>query len=45
MIVSTVGGEEQFLAITPSQLTFSEKDVHIIAVQNVEGTSLIKEVI
>ncbi len=45
MIVSTVGGEEQFLAITPSQLTFTEKDVHIITVQNVEGTSLIKEVV
>jgi len=45
MIVSTVGGKEQFLAITPSQLTFSEKDVHIITVQNVEGTSLIKEVV
>jgi chromosome segregation protein len=44
MIVSTVGGEEQFLAITPSQLTFTEKDVHIITVQNVEGTSIIKEV-
>ena len=45
MIVSTVGGEEQFLAITPSQLTFTEKDVHIITVQNVEGKSLIKEVV
>jgi len=45
MIVSTVGGKEQFFAITPSQLTFSEKDVHIITVQNVEGTSLIKEVV
>jgi chromosome segregation ATPase len=45
MIVSTVGGQEQFLAITPSQLTFTEKDVHIITVQNVEGTSLIKEVV
>jgi chromosome segregation ATPase len=44
MIVSTVGGGEQFLAITPSQLTFTEKDVHIITVQNVEGTSIIKEV-
>ncbi|MFQ6064887.1 MAG: AAA family ATPase [Candidatus Bathyarchaeia archaeon] len=45
MIVSTVRGEEQFLAITPSQLTFTGKDVHIITVQNVEGTSLIKEVV
>jgi len=45
MIVSTVGGEDQFLAITPSQLTFTVKDVHIITVQNVEGKSLIKEVV
>ncbi len=45
MILSTVGGAEQFLAITPSQLTFTGKDVHIITVQNVEGTSLIKEVV
>jgi len=45
LLVSSVRGlEAQYLAITPSQVTFTGKDVHIITVQNVEGTSLIKEV-
>jgi len=45
LLVSSVRGlETQYLAITPSQVTFAGKDVHIITVQNVEGTSLIKEV-
>ena len=45
LLVSSVSGlDSQYLAITPSQLTFTEKDVHLIMVQNVEGSSLIKEV-
>ncbi len=45
LLVSSVTGlNTQYLAITPSQLTFTDKDVHLITVQNVEGTSLIKEV-
>ncbi|MBN1784641.1 MAG: AAA family ATPase [Candidatus Bathyarchaeota archaeon] len=45
LIVSSVTGlDTQYLAITPSQLTFTGKDVHLITVQNVEGVSLIKEV-
>ena len=45
LIVSAVTGlDSQYLAITPSQLTFTGKDVHLITVQNVEGASLIKEV-
>jgi chromosome segregation ATPase len=45
LIVSSVTGlDTQYLAITPSQLTFSGKDVHLITVQNVEGASLIQEV-
>jgi len=45
LIVSSVTGlDTQYLAITPSQLTFTGKDIHLITVQNVEGTSLIKEV-
>jgi chromosome segregation ATPase len=45
LLVSSVRGlDAQYLAITPSQVTFEEKDVHIITVQNVEGTSLIREV-
>jgi len=45
LLVSSVRNlDAQYLAITPSQVTFTGKDVHIITVQNVEGTSLIKEV-
>ena len=45
LLVSSVTGlDSQYLAITPSQLTFTDKDVHLITVQNVEGASLIKEV-
>lgn len=45
LLVSSVRGlNAQYLAITPSQVTFTGKDVHIITVQNVEGTSIIKEV-
>ncbi len=45
LLVSSVTGlNTQYLAITPSQLTFTDKDVHLITVQNVEGASLIKEV-
>jgi chromosome segregation ATPase len=45
LIVSSVTGlDTQYLAITPSQLTFTGKDIHLITVQNVEGASLIKEV-
>ncbi|HSQ53099.1 MAG TPA: hypothetical protein VLM82_01495, partial [Acidobacteriota bacterium] len=45
LIVSSVTGlDTQYLAITPSQLTFTGQDVHLITVQNVEGASLIKEV-
>ena len=46
LLVSSVTGlDSQYLAITPSQLTFTGKDVHLITVQNVEGASLIKEVV
>jgi len=45
LIVSSVTGlDTQYLAITPSQLTFTGKDIHLITVQNVKGASLIKEV-
>jgi len=46
LLVSSIKGRDaQYLAITPSQMTSTGKDVHIITVQNVEGTSLVKEVI
>ncbi len=45
LLVSSVSGSDsQYLAITPSQLTFTDKDIHLVMVQNVEGASLIKEV-
>lgn len=44
LISSVKGTDAQYFAITPSQITFTEKDVHIITVQNVEGSSIVKEV-
>jgi len=44
-LVSVVkDSDAQYVIITPSQITFAEKDIHIITVQNVEGTSVIREV-
>jgi len=46
LLVSSVSGlDTQYLAITPSQITFTEKNTNIITVQNIEGTSIIKEVV
>jgi len=45
LIFSVSGLDTQYLAITPSQITFTEGGVHIITVQNVEGTSIIKELV
>jgi chromosome segregation ATPase len=45
MLVSTVkNNNAQYVVITPSQVTFTKKEVNIITVQNVEGTSIIREV-
>src|SRR2546427_688943 len=33
----------QYIAITPGQVTIPEDDVHVIVVQNVEGSSMVKE--
>jgi chromosome segregation protein len=45
MIVSSIAGSDsQYVVITPSQITFAQKDVNIITVQNIEGTSVVKEV-
>ncbi|MEM1515074.1 MAG: AAA family ATPase [Candidatus Bathyarchaeia archaeon] len=44
-IVSAVSDDSsQYLIITPNQIFFEGKNVHIIVVQNVDGRSLIKEV-
>jgi chromosome segregation ATPase len=45
MLVSTVKDDNaQYVVITPSQVTLTKKEVNIITVQNVEGTSIIREV-
>jgi chromosome segregation protein len=45
LLVSSVKGlDAQYLAITPSQLSFTGNDVHVITVQNIEGKSIVKEV-
>jgi chromosome segregation protein len=44
-LISAVGGSNaQYLIITPSQVTFAREGIHVITVQNVEGTSIIREV-
>jgi chromosome segregation ATPase len=37
-------GDTQYLAITPGQVTVPDADVHVVVVQNVEGTSVVAEV-
>ena len=45
LLVSAVeGGKGQYLAITPNQMYFEGKEVHLITVQNIEGTSFVREV-
>ncbi|HEV2118703.1 MAG TPA: AAA family ATPase [Candidatus Bathyarchaeia archaeon] len=34
----------QYIAITPGQVTLPEDNVHVIVVQNVEGSSMVKEI-
>jgi len=44
LLVSSVSSlNAQYLAITPSQISFTEREVHVITVQNIEGTSFVKE--
>ena len=44
LLISAVEGAAQYLAITPNQTYFEGKEVHMITVQNIEGTSVIMEV-
>ena len=45
LLISAVENEgAQYLAITPNQMFFEGKNVHIITVQNIDGRSLIREV-
>ncbi len=39
------GSNAQYLIITPNQMFFEGRDVHIITVQNIEGSSVIREVV
>jgi chromosome segregation ATPase len=45
MLISAVkDSTAQYIVITPSQVTFAERDVNIITVQNIDGKSIIREV-
>jgi len=44
LLISAVEGAVQYLAITPNRMYFEGKDVHMITVQNIEGTSTVMEV-
>jgi chromosome segregation protein len=35
----------QYVVITPSQITFAQQDVNVITVQNLEGKSVVREVV
>jgi chromosome segregation ATPase len=35
----------QYVVITPSQITFAQKDANVITVQNIEGKSFVSEVV
>jgi len=45
LIESIEGLNSQYLIITPSQITFADKPVNIITVQNVEGASKVQEAV
>jgi chromosome segregation ATPase len=45
LIDSVKGLDSQYLIITPSQITFAKKEIHLITVQNIEGSSSVKEAI
>lgn len=37
-------GETQYVAITPGQVTVPDTDVHVVVVQNIEGSSVVSQV-
>ena len=44
LLVSAASGHDtQYVAITPSEITFKEQDAHIITVQNIQQSSTVKE--
>ena len=44
LMASMKGAGSQYLAITPSPVTFSDEDVHMITIQSISGSSMAKEV-
>jgi len=44
LITSVKTTDNQYVIITPSQITFADQDIHMITVQNIEGASVIKGV-
>jgi chromosome segregation ATPase len=45
MLLSTIkDATAQYIVITPSQITFAQEEANVITVQNVEGTSIVREV-
>jgi chromosome segregation ATPase len=45
MLLSTIkDATAQYIVITPSQITFAQEDANVITVQNVEGSSIVREV-
>jgi chromosome segregation protein len=46
IILSTIkDATAQYIVITPSQITFAQENANIITVQNVEGKSIVREVV
>ncbi len=46
MLLSTIkDATAQYMVITPSQITFAQQDANVITVQNVEGESIVREVV
>ncbi|MCW4018944.1 MAG: hypothetical protein NWF00_09755 [Candidatus Bathyarchaeota archaeon] len=45
ILISTIkDANAQYIVITPSQVTFAQENANIVAVQNVEGKSAVREV-
>ncbi|UCG36007.1 MAG: AAA family ATPase [Candidatus Bathyarchaeota archaeon] len=44
LIDSVQNLSSQYIIITPSQITFAERQVHIVTVQNIEGSSRVRDV-
>ena len=46
VLLSTIkDANAQYVVITPSQITFAQKDANVITVQNIEGKSVVSEVV